>query len=52
MKYQITYSLVGTMNVFTDVVEASDVVEAEVVLKKLVSSVTSKSVRIILVVTI
>lgn len=49
MKYQITYKLNNTMNVFTDVVEAQNVEEAEVVLKKLVSQFTTKSVRIILI---
>lgn len=50
MKYQLTYTVQGLLRVFVDVVEATNVNEAEVELKKLVTSVVgNKEVQIVLV---
>lgn len=50
MKYEITYTVQGLLKVFKDVVEATNIEEAEVELKKLVSSIVGKkSIQIVLI---
>ncbi|WP_157272542.1 hypothetical protein [Azonexus hydrophilus] len=50
MKYEITYTVQGLMKVFKDVVEATNINEAESELKKLVSSIIgNKSIQIVLI---